>query len=56
MTTPAQQLQEETIKDLKERLERGEYTVEQVLRMAYILGARALMSALGGIEENCNGA
>lgn len=40
MTTPAQQLQEETIKDLAGRLERGEYTVVQALRMTYILSQR----------------
>lgn len=40
MTTPTQQLQEETIRDLAARLKRNEYTVEQALRMSYILSQR----------------
>ena len=41
MTTPEQQLQEETVKDLVERFHRGEYTIEQTARKAYLFGTRS---------------
>lgn len=55
MTTPAQQLQEETVKDLAERIDMDEYTIKQALRKAYILGrkleANLLREEFGHFED-----
>lgn len=46
MTTPTQQLQEETIQELKDHIEEGTYTVLQALRRSYLLGRQAELQTI----------